>query len=138
MTRSHLLFYAYIISNFLYHVVRNVFVTYDVWLSIDAFKLIEFKIKIDQLDDHQDQETAFDRLREEMLSLDISIIEHNDLLGGANFNDEYHISRFQFKKNKRGIRMHQEIGSKTRWPLLSAMLWTYIRDRPTGSQAADT
>ena len=31
-----------------------------------------------------------------MLTLGISIIEHNDLFVGANCNDEYHLSRFQF------------------------------------------
>ena len=65
--------------NFLQHFVQNVFVTDDVLLSISAHELIEFKNKIDQIDYHQDQKAALDRLREEMLTLGISIIEHNDL-----------------------------------------------------------
>ena len=83
--------------NFFQHFVRNVFVTDDVLFSLGAPELIEFKNKIDQLDCHQDQEAALDRLREEMLTLGISIIEHNDLFVGANCKDEYHLSRFQFK-----------------------------------------
>ena len=73
--------------NFLQRFVLNVFVTDDVLLSIGAPDLIEFKNKIDQLDYHQDQEAALNRLREEMLTLGISIIEHNDLFVGANRND---------------------------------------------------
>ena len=84
--------------NFLQRFVRNVFVTDDVLLFIGAPELIEFKNKIDQLDYHQYQEAALDCLREEMLTLGISIIEHNDLFVGANCNDEYHFSRFQFKE----------------------------------------
>ena len=84
--------------NFLQHFVQNVFVTDDVLLSISAHELIEFKNKIDQIDYHQDQKAALDRLREEMLTLGISIIEHNDLFVGAKCNNEYHLSRFQFKE----------------------------------------
>ena len=84
--------------NFFQHFVRNVFLTDDVLLSIGAPELIEFKNKIDQLDYHQDLEAALDRLREEMLTLGISIIQHNDLFVGANCNDEYHLSSFQFKE----------------------------------------
>ena len=86
------------ILNFLQHFVQNVFVTDDVLLSIGAPELIEFKNKIDQIDYHQDQEAGLDRLREEMLTLGISIIEHNDLFVGANCKDEYHLSMFQFKE----------------------------------------
>ena len=78
--------------NFLQHFFRNVFVTDDVLLFIGAPELIEFKNQIDQLDYYQDQEAALDRLREEMLTLGISIIEHNDLFVGTNCNDEYHLS----------------------------------------------
>ena len=48
--------------NFFQHFVLNVFVTDDVLLSIGAPELIEFKNNIDQLDYHQDQEAALNRL----------------------------------------------------------------------------
>ena len=85
-------------SNFLQRFVRNVFVSDDVLLSSGAPELIEFTNKIDKLDYNQDQKAALDRLRKEMLILGISIIEHNDLFVNANSNDEYHLSRFQFKE----------------------------------------
>ena len=95
-------FYSMQIS-FLYffqHFVRKVFVTNDVLISIGAPELFEFKNKIEQLDYNQDQEAALDRLRDEMLTLFISIIEHNNLFVGANCNNEYHLSRFQFKEEE--------------------------------------
>ena len=100
--------------NFLQHFVRNVFVTDDVLLSIGAPKLIKFKNKIDQLDYHHNQEAALNRLRKEMLTLGIFIIEHNDLFVGANCNDQYHLSRFQFKEENaefvRSVKLARELG----------------------------
>ena len=84
--------------NFFQNFVLYVVVTDDVLLSIGAFELIKFKNKIDQLDYHQDQEAAPDRFRKEMLTLGISIIKHKDLFVGAHCNNEYHLSRYQFKE----------------------------------------
>ena len=73
--------------NFIQHFVRNVVVTDNVLFFIGSPELIEFKNKIDQLDYHQNQEAALDRLQEEILTLGISIIEHNVLFVGANCNE---------------------------------------------------
>ena len=116
--------------NFLQHFVRNVFVTDDVLLSIGAPELIEFKNKIDQLDNHQDQEAALDGLRQEMLTLGISIIEHNDLFVGASCNDEYHLSRFQFKEQDAefvsSVELDRELGDNYTLPCSQL---TYETDR---------
>ena len=121
--------------NFLQHFLRNVFVTVDVLLSIGAPELIEFKNQIDQLDYHQGQEAALDRLREEMLTLGISIIEHNDLFVGANCNDEYHLSKFQFKEEDAevgsSVELARELGDYYTPP---CSLLTHETDRQAAKQ----
>ena len=69
--------------NFLQNFICKVFVTDDVLSSIGAFELMEFKNKINQLYFEQDQEAALNSVRDKMLTMRISIIEHSDLFVGA-------------------------------------------------------
>ena len=121
--------------NLLQHFVRNFFVTDNVLLSIGAPELIKFKNKIDQLDYHQDQEAALYRLREEMLTFGISIIEHNDLFVGANCNNEYHFCRVQFKEEDAefvsSVELDRDLGDNYTPPCSQL---TYETDRQAAKQ----
>ena len=69
--------------NFLQNFICKVFVTDDVLSSIGAPELMEFQNRINQLYFKQDQEAALNSVRDKMLTMRISIIEHSDLFVGA-------------------------------------------------------
>ena len=121
--------------NFIQHFVRNVFVTDDVLLSINAPELIEFTNKIDQLDYHQHQEAALDRVLKEIITLGISIIEHNDLFFGAYCNNEYHLSRFQFKEEDAEFVSSEELARELGYNFTPPCLQlSYETDRQAAKQ----
>ena len=61
---------------------------------------MEFQNKINQLYFEQDQEAALNSVRDKMLTMGISIIEHSDLfIGAAPSNEERHLVRFRFKED---------------------------------------
>ena len=70
-----------------------------------------------------------------MLTLGISIIEHNDLFVVANCNDEYHLSRFQFKEEDgeylSSVQLAGELGDNYTPPCSKL---TYKTDRQAAKQ----
>ena len=69
--------------NFLQNFIGKVFVTDDVLCFIGAPELMEFQNKINQLYFELDQEASLNSVRDKMLIMGISIIEHSDLFVGA-------------------------------------------------------
>ena len=74
--------------NFLQNFICKVFVTDDVLSSIGAPELMEFQNMINQLYFEKDQEAALNNVRDKMLTMGISIIEHSDLFVGAATSNE--------------------------------------------------
>ena len=74
--------------NFLLNIICKVFVTDDVLSFIGAPELVEFQNKINQLYFEQNQEAALNSVRDKMLTMGISIIEHSDLFVGAALSNE--------------------------------------------------
>ena len=88
------------VFNFFQNFICKVFVTDDVLSSIGAPELMELQNKINQLYFEQDQEAALNSVRDKMLTMGITIIEHNDLfVGAAPSNKEIHLARFCFKED---------------------------------------
>ena len=82
--------------DFLDKFIRRVLITDSVLSSIGPFELMVFQNRIDQLDFHQQQQTALNILREYMISKSITVIEHDDLFfGGTSSIDEPHLAIFR-------------------------------------------
>ena len=59
--------------------IQRVFITYSIVSSIDAFELIMFQKRMDQVDFTKHQQTALHILRNVMFFKGIAVIEHDDL-----------------------------------------------------------
>ena len=100
--------------NFLQNFICKVFVIDDVLSSIGAPELMKFQSKINQLYFEQDKEAALNSVREKMLTMGISIIEHSDrFVGVAPSNEEMHLARFCFKEDDEDfvsvVELHGEL-----------------------------
>ena len=96
--------------NFLQNFIFKVFVTDDGLSSINAPELMEFQYKINQLYFKQDQEAALNSVRDKILTMGISIIEHSDLfVGAARFNEERHLARFRLNEDDEDFVSHEEL-----------------------------
>ena len=136
ISRSYFPFYDNILVNFLQNFICKVFVTDDVLSSISAPELMEFQNKINRLYFEQDQEAALNSVREKMLSMGISIIEHSDLfVGAALSNEEMHLARFSFKEDDEDFvryeELHRELGDDYISPCSQL---TYEADRHAAKQ----
>lgn len=122
--------------NFLQNFICKVFVTDDVLSSIGAPELMEFQNRINQLYFEQDQEAALNSVRDKMLTMGISIIEHSDLfVGAAPSNEERDLARFRFKEDDEDFvsheELHQELGDDYISPCSQL---TYEADRQAAKQ----
>ena len=96
--------------NFLENFICKVFVTDDVLSSIGAPELIKFQNRINQLYFEQDQEAALNSVRDKILTIRISIIEHSNLfVGAALSNEEIDLARFRFKEDDEDFVSHEEL-----------------------------
>ena len=69
-----------------------------------------FQNKINQLYFEQDQEAVLNSVRDKMLTMGISIIEHTDLfVGAALSNEERQLARFRFKEDDEDFVSHEEL-----------------------------
>ena len=71
---------------------------------------MKFQNKINQLYFEQNQDAALNSVREPILTMGISIIEHTDLfVGTATSNKEKHLARFRFKNDDEDFVSHEEL-----------------------------
>ena len=122
--------------NFLQNFICKVFVTDDVLSSIGAPELMEFQNKINQLYFEQDKEAALNSVRDKMLTMGISIIEHRDLFViTAPSNEERDLAKFRFKEDDENFvsheKLHQELGDDYISPCSQL---TYEADRQAAKQ----
>ena len=86
--------------NFLDRFIRKVVITDSVLSSIGAFELMECKNKISQIDFKQNQ-TSLQILKDYMFSKGITIIEHDDFIFNASFNNEPHLHVCRVKQDEK-------------------------------------
>ena len=86
------------VYNCLDRFIRKVLITDSVLSLIKAFKLIEIKNKISQIDFQQNQ-TSLINLKDYMFSKGITILEHNDFFCNSSSNNEPHLHVFRFKQD---------------------------------------
>ena len=78
--------------------ICRVLITDSVLKSINAFELMEFQNRIDQLDFPKQQQTALHILKDYMISKSITVIEHDDLLiGDVILNIEPDLAMLRYK-----------------------------------------
>ena len=74
---SHYLRYSFI--TFLQRLIRTVIITDSVLYSIGALELMKFQNKIDQHDISVKAKAELDDLRKSLLSMGVTILEHDDI-----------------------------------------------------------
>ena len=95
--------------DFLEKFIRRVLITDSVLSSIDAFELMVYQNRMDQLDFPKQQRTALDILRDLMFFKGITVIEHDDLFfGDAIFANEPDLAMFRYKKEDKKIVSHKD------------------------------
>ena len=122
--------------NFLQNFICKVFVTDDVLSSIGAPELMKFQTKNYQLYFVQDQEAALNSVRDKMITMGISIIEHSDFfVGAAPFNEERHLVKLRLKEDDEDYvsheKLHRELGDDYISPCSQL---TYEADRQAAKQ----
>ena len=84
--------------DFMDRFIRKALITNSVLSLIGAFKLMEFKNKICQIDFQQNQ-ALLHILNNYMFSLRITILEHNDFVVNASSNNKTNLQVFRFKQD---------------------------------------
>ena len=122
--------------NFLQNFICKVFVTDDVLSFIGAPELMEFQNKINQLYFEQDQEAALNSVRDKMLTMGISIIDHSDLfVRAAPSNEEREFARFCLKEDDEDFVSHEEFHRELGDDYISpCSQLTYKADRQAAKQ----
>ena len=102
-------FYSY-----LERLIRTVIITDSVLYSIGAVELMKFQNKIDQHDITVQENAELDDLRKSMLSMGVTILEHNDIYHYSIADKEPELKMFRYKEedNETTVSLHQQLGMR--------------------------
>ena len=99
--------------NYLDRFIRKVLITDSVLCLIGDFDQMEFKNKIIKID-FQQKRTSLDILKDYMFSKGITLIEHDDFVFNAGYNNELHLHVFRFKLNDEEFVRDEEVSRELR------------------------
>ena len=95
---------------FLERFIKTVIITDSVLYSIGALELMKFQNKIEDHDLSEKEKATLEDIRNQMLSMNITFIEHEDLFfGGTSFNDESEIAMFRYNDDDKNYVSDKEL-----------------------------
>ena len=121
---------------FLERFIKTVLITDSVLYSIGALELMKFQNRIEDHDLSEQEKATLEDIRNQMLSMNITFIEHEDLFFGKTaFNDESELGMFRYKDDDNTYvsdeELSRELGRAYVPPLFQL---TYESDRQTATE----
>ena len=90
--------------------IKSVLITDSVLYSIGALELMKFQNKIDYHDLSEQEKETLENIRNQMLLMNITFIEHEDLFfGGTSSHDESEYAMFSYKDDHKTYVSDEEL-----------------------------
>ncbi len=98
---------------FLERFIKTVLITDSVLYSIGALELMKFQNKIEDHDLSEQEKATLEDIRNQMLSMNITFIEHEDLFfGGTSSHDESELAMFRYKDDDKTYVSDEELAQE--------------------------
>ena len=90
--------------------IKTVLITDSVLYSIGALELMKFQNRIEDHHLSEQEKATLEDIRNQMLSMNITFIEHEDLFfGNTSFNDESELAMFRYKDDNKNYVSDEEL-----------------------------